>query len=287
VCALVLSFGVVAGVSRATAPEPVEPPAVAQSTTSAAAAPRPTVTEEPVKTVEVAVRPPKGLKTITYVHVPDGFPEDAAPGDIGAVTEALHATRKLPLYDRPGGQPRAYLPPDIRGVEVTVPIVDHAPGWVAVLVPSANRRIGWLPENAPENAPENGWEKRQLHDQLIVRRKNHELTWLRDGVRQNSWTVATGSNRTPTPLGRTFVLGRTGTHGAVYAGLDALVLGAVPDDRDAVAAGLRNAHTGIHAWYRRSAFGHSVSNGCIRMPADAQRTLLANIGSGTPVTVVD
>ena len=279
-CALVLSFGVVAGVSRATVPEPVAPPAIAQPATSPAT-PKPP--RKPDKTIEVAIKAPKGLKTITYLHVPGGFPEDAAQGDTGAVTEGLHATRKLALYDSPGGKPRAYLPPDIRGVDVTVPIVDHAPGWVAVLVPSANRRIGWLPEQTPDG----GWERRQLHDQLVVSRKDHELTWLRDGVRQNSWTVATGSNRTPTPLGRTFVLGRTGTHGAVYAGLDALVLGAVPDDRDAVAAGLRNAHTGIHAWYRRSAFGHSVSNGCVRMPADAQRTLLANIGPGTVVTVTD
>ena len=82
-------------------------------------------------------------------------------------------------------------------------------------------------------------------------------------------------------------MARTGTHGDIYAGLDALVLGAVPENRDALAAGLRGAHTGIHAWSRTSAFGRSVSNGCVRMPAAAQRTLLTNLLPGTTVHVVD
>jgi lipoprotein-anchoring transpeptidase ErfK/SrfK len=83
------------------------------------------------------------------------------------------------------------------------------------------------------------------------------------------------------------VLGRTTPHGAVYAGLDALALGSVPEDRAAVSHALRRAHTGIHSWYRSDAFGRSASNGCIRMPRAAQRILLTHIGPGTPVTIVD
>jgi hypothetical protein len=269
VCALVLSFCVIAGLSKATAPAPAAP-------TIASPAPTPATTPE---TIKVAIKANKSLRTITYRHVPSGFPADPAQAATTQLTEGLHAPRKLPIYDAPGGTPRAFLPPDIRGVEITVPIVERRPGWVAVLLPSVNRRIGWLPAG--------GWHSRPLRDQLVVRRGTHELTWLRDGVRVESWTVAIGSTRTPTPLGRTFVLGRTGTHGAVYAGKDALVLGAVPDDRDAVAPGLRDAHTGIHAWYRKSAFGRSISNGCVRLPAAAQQTLLDHIGPGTPVIVLD
>jgi hypothetical protein len=242
----------------------------------------PSATASPAPTREV-IRPaaaaPAGLKVITYRHVPPGFPADPKPADLTALTEGLHAPRNLALYDEPGGEPRAYLPPSIRGVEITVPIVERRPGWAAVLLPSVNRRIGWLPAH--------GWHSRPLRDQLVLRRDRHELTWRHDGVREKTWTVATGSSRTPTPLGRTFVLGRTGTHGSIYAGLDALVLGAVPDDRDALAPGLRDAHTGIHSWYRDSVFGHSISNGCIRVPPDGQRDLLENIPAGTPVTVVD
>jgi lipoprotein-anchoring transpeptidase ErfK/SrfK len=54
-----------------------------------------------------------------------------------------------------------------------------------------------------------------------------------------------------------------------------------------VAPGLRDAHTGIHAWYRPSVFGRSVSNGCIRMPRAAQETLLNHIAPGTTLVVRD
>ncbi|SNY50457.1 L,D-transpeptidase catalytic domain [Paractinoplanes atraurantiacus] len=159
-------------------------------------------------------------------------------------------------------------------------------GWEAR---SLGYRFGreWGARSSGEGASGRGWEVRRLSDQLILHRREHRLVWLRDGKRQGSWVVAVGARRTPTPLGRTFVLGRTITVGGVYAGLDALVLGAVPDDRAALAPALRGGHTGIHAWSRRSAFGHSVSNGCVRLPAGAQRTLLRHLGSGTPVHVVD
>lgn len=268
-CVLVLSFFVIAGLNKATAAPPAKPlpPAVAR------------IGAKPAVEVAAIKRAPKDLPVITYRQAPSGFPADPGRTDIAPITEGLHATRRLPLYDAPGGTPRAFLPPGIRGVEVTVPIVERQPGWVAVLLPSINRRIGWLPAT--------GWQSRSLRDQLVVRLARHELVWLHDGVRQESWTVATGSDRTPTPLGRTFVLGRTETEGSVYGGLDALVLGAVPDDRDAVAPGLRDAHTGIHSWHSASAFGRSVSNGCVRVPRDGQRTLLDHIGPGTPVVVLD
>jgi hypothetical protein len=265
---LALSFFVILGLDRAMAQTPPPaPPAVAQ------------MGSKPAVKVAVARPAAKDLPAITYRQAPDGFPADPGPTDLVPVTEGLHAPERLPLYDAPGGNPRAFLPPDILGVPVTVPIVERQPGWVAVLLPSINRRIAWLPAT--------GWQSRPLRDQVIVRLGRHELTWLHDGVRRDSWTVATGSDRTPTPRGRTFVLGRTETEGSVYGGLDALVLGAVPDDRDAVAPGLRDAHTGIHSWHSASAFGRSVSNGCVRVPKDGQRTLLDHIGPGTPVVVLD
>jgi lipoprotein-anchoring transpeptidase ErfK/SrfK len=164
-------------------------------------------------------------------------------------------------------------------VPVTVPIVERRAGWVAVLLPTTNRKIGWLPDGG-------GWVSRPLRDQLVLHRRNHELTWIRDGILRASWTVAVGTKTTPTPLGRTFVLARTSVRGEVYAGLDALALGSVPDDPGAVASGLRGAHTGIHSWYQASSFGRSDSNGCIRVPRAGQRALLEDIAPGTAVIVL-
>lgn len=274
---LVLALGALAGVGRLMWPAPasmvwVQPQPVA----SAPAAAQPST--QPAKLV--VTPPPADLPVIDYVHVPGGFPADGQPSSTTPLTEGLHPTGQVAVYDAPGGEPRAFLPSQISGVEVTVPIVDRRSGWVAVLLPSVDRRVGWLPERA-------GWSARQLTDQLILRRTAHQLTWLRAGVLKGTWTVATGTAQTPTPLGRTFVLGRTTPEGQVYAGLDALVLGSVPEEREALAPGLRNGHTAIHSWYRASAFGHSVSNGCIRVPQPGQRTLLQEIAPGTPVTVID
>jgi lipoprotein-anchoring transpeptidase ErfK/SrfK len=231
----------------------------------------------PNVSIPVAKAPPAGLPKITYFHAPAGLPADLLAGSTAAVTSGLRPERTLTVYDAPGGRPRAFLHPAISGLPVVVPIVARRPGWVAVLLPSVNRRIGWLP------AP--GWSAHPLRDQLLVSLTSHRLTWLRDGRSQRAWTVAVGSRRTPTPYGRTFVLGRTGTRGPVYAGLDALVLGAVPEQRGNLAPGLRDGHTGIHGWTRTWAFGRSVSNGCVRIPAEAQRTLLRHVAPGTIVHV--
>jgi hypothetical protein len=181
------------------------------------------------------------------------------------------------VYDAPGGSARAYLTRQISGVDLVMPVAARRDGWVAVLLPSMNRSIGWL-------AP-GGWQTRPLHDQIVVHRGAFTLTWLRDGVARQTWTVTVGAPATQTPLGRTFVLGRSSLPSKVYAGLDVLALGAVPDDKEAVAAGLADAHTGIHAWYRNE-FGYRKSNGCVRMPPAAQKVLLDNVPPGTGVVVL-
>jgi hypothetical protein len=245
-------------------------PLAAPSAAPTASAPPPKLTVVPAA---------KNLPVISYYHVPSGFPADQATSSTTPLTEGLRPNDKAAVYDAPGGKPRAFLPAVISGVDVTVPVVGRDQGWTAVLLPSVDRTIGWL-------APGNWFTITQLHDQLVLNRGAHQLTWLRDGVRKESWTVATGAEQTPTPLGRTFVLGRTATDGPEYAGLDALVLGAVPEQKEALAPGLRDGHTAIHSWYRPSVFGHSVSNGCIRVPKDAQRLLLTGIPAGTPVNVL-
>ncbi len=249
---------------------PAPPPAAPPSPSTAPRTPEPTLPAAPA---------PPGLPVIDYWTAPRGFPADPAPLALGTLTEGLHPTRSIAVYDAPGGRPRARLRPEISGMPLVLPITDRRTGWVAVLLPTVNRRIGWLPPR--------GWSARPLRDHLILRRRTHQLTWRRDGARKAVWTVTTGAAATPTPLGRSFVLGRTATSGPVFAGLDALALSSVPDKRRSLPAALRDAHTGIHGWSDDTAVGRSASNGCIRLPAAAQRTLLRHIGHGTVVTVVD
>ncbi|GAA2514538.1 L,D-transpeptidase [Winogradskya humida] len=222
---------------------------------------------------------PAGLPKIDYWGAAAGFPADRASTSVRMVLEGLSPHRNLVVYDAEGGRPRAVLPPKISGMPVVVPIVERANGWVGVLLPTLNRRVGWIPDG--------GWTPATLRDQLIMKLSTHRLTWLRDGAKQGEWKVATGTENTPTPLGRTFVLGRTGTDGAAYAQLDALVLGSIPENPGALAPSLRDGHTAIHAWYRPSALGRSTSNGCIRMSPAAQRTVLRQVKPGVVVHIIN
>lgn len=242
-----------------------------------------TATQGASPSVDASVGSPapaaSGLPTITYSRAPSGFPADPSPTSTEFLTEAAHPTSKILAYDAPGGTALAYIAPTINGVAVNMPIVDRRSDWIAVLLPSANRTIAWL-------AP-NGWTTLELHDQLVIRHSTHQLIWYRDGEQQQVWTVTLGASSTPTPLGRTFVLGQSTAESEVYAGLNVMALGNLPDEGVDVPSSLKGAHIGIHSWYTTDTFGKSVSNGCIRVPQEGQKLLLSEIPAGTEVVVAD
>ncbi|MGY0231621.1 L,D-transpeptidase family protein [Longispora urticae] len=227
-----------------------------------------------------AVPPPAGLPVIDYSPAPTGFPADPEPAGRTRTAEGLHARTNTPLYDAPGGRPLAYLAPTILGVQVTVPIVARRAGWVAVLLPSSNRTIGWTP-------PDGDWDVTPLRDQLVVHKGSHTMEWYRDDALMKSWPVTLGTRVTPTPLGRTFVLGRSKLPGEVYADTDVFALGMIPDDPEAVPAGLRGAHIGIHTWYNDHSLGKDDTDGCVRLTKSGQQLLLEEIRPGTSVVIVE
>ncbi len=260
---------------------PRQPAVVAEAPSpSAVAAPSPSSpSTSPAPPAIPVPAAPARLPVFDYFkRPPKGFPADTEHASTAPITRALRPTRKLAVYDAPGGKALAYAAPTISGVPLVMPIVGEKQGWRSVILPSVNRTVGWVPPS--------GWTAVELHDQLVVHLKTHQLVWYRDGQVLDRWTVALGTSRTPTPRGRTFVLARTSSRSAVYAGVDILALGGVPDNPDAVAAGLSDAHTGIHAWYDSSVFGRNVSNGCVRLPKAAQQRLV-EVVPGTEVLVID
>jgi lipoprotein-anchoring transpeptidase ErfK/SrfK len=259
---------------------PRQPAVVAEAPTrGAVTSPSPSASTSPTPSAIPVPRAPAKLPIFDYFErPPKGFPADPEPASSTPITQALRPARKLAVYDAPGGKPLAYAAPTISGVPLVMPIVGERQGWRSVILPSVNRTVGWVPPT--------GWTAVELHDQLVVHLKTHQLVWLRDGQVRGRWTVALGTSRTPTPRGRTFVIARTRADGRVYAGVDALALGSVPDRPEAVAAGLFDAHTGIHAWTDSSVFGRNVSNGCVRVPKAGQRQLVG-VPPGTGVLVID
>ncbi|MET8122862.1 L,D-transpeptidase [Micromonospora sp. NPDC005189] len=245
-----------------------------------AADPTPSSVEQsPEESVPPAAPAPAGLPVVDYDPAPGGFPADPASMDTTPLTEGVHPTKRIAAYDAPGGRPRAFLEPSIRGVELTMPIAERRAGWTAVLLPSANRRLAWLPAGGFDTVP--------LRDQIVVERKVHRLTWYRAGKAVRSWEVSLGQSGQNTPLGRTFILGRTPPPEAVYGGVDIYALGSIPDDPESVPAGLRGAHIGVHTWHNDDELGENTTNGCIRLTRSGQRELLAEVRPGSSVLVVD
>ncbi|MFD2763468.1 L,D-transpeptidase [Micromonospora eburnea] len=269
---LLLVTGLLVGWALTGTPAPAAAPV-------ATTPPSPTASPTPEDSVPPAAPAPDDLPVVTYDPAPGGFPADPGTGDTRPLTTGLTPTRAVAAYDAPGGRPLAFLAPTISGVTLTMPIVDRRVGWTAVLLPSANRRIAWLPAG--------GWSTTALADQIVVERRSHRLTWYRDGRAVQSWEVSLGMPGQSTPLGRTFILGRTPPPQSVYGGVDIFALGAIPDDPDAVPTGLRGAHIGLHSWYTDDPLGKDVTNGCIRLTRSGQRKLLAEVPPGTSVVVVD
>ena len=268
--ALTLLIGSTTGPDQVSPPPATLTPTPSSPATSASASVEPSIT---------AIPPPANLPVVDYAAAPGGFPADPAPMSTERLREGLRPTAKIGAYDAPGGRPRAFLTPNLAGVPLTVPIVERRSGWAAVLLPSANRTLAWVP---PGN-----WTTVPLRDQLIVERKTYRLTWLRDDKPVQTWKTSLGTKATPTPLGRTFVLGRSTLIGRVYADTDVFALGSVPDDPDAVPSGLRGAHIGLHTWHNDDDLGADVTDGCIRITRSGQRKLLDEIIPGTGLLVVD
>jgi hypothetical protein len=251
-------------------PLPTRSPSLRSPTPSA-------TTKAPV--VPSAVPPRTDLPVIDYGPAPEGFPKDLTPMSTVRLVEGLHPIGRIGAYDAPGGQAKAFLDPTISGVDVTMPILERRSGWVGVLLPSVNRTMAWVPPGS--------WTTVALRDQLVVARSTHQLYWLRNDTLVRSWPVTLGAVGQSTPLGRTFILGRSALPGYVYANTEVFALGAVPDDPGTVPGSLRGAHIGLHTWYNDDTLGKDATNGCIRLTKTGQQQLLAEIMPGTEVLVVD
>ncbi|HEV7756118.1 MAG TPA: L,D-transpeptidase family protein [Mycobacteriales bacterium] len=223
---------------------------------------------------------PPGLQTVVYDKFQTGWSADPEPAKTTGITFGVHPLTPVAMYDKVGGKARQMAAPTIAtNVDLVMPVVEEKPGWFGVLVPSANRSIAWLPDK--------NLEKRPLNDHIVVYRKQHKLVWLKNDKPQREWEVTLGMSQSPTPLGRSYVLGQSELKDSVYAGVRILALSSIPDDPNSVPTALRGAHTGIHTWHTDANLGKNTSDGCIRLTKSGQQLLLRELEPGTPVTVLD
>ena len=177
------------------------------------------------------------------------------------------------LYAEPGKRPFAKVPPR-QFQETWLPVVDREDGWVKVLLPSRpNGASGWLRESRVETA----------RSPYVVRvhLTSRTLDIVYEGSSIGTWPVAIGEPSTPTPPGRTFLLGSVIDTNQSYSPI-ILPLGSHSDTLDSYGGG--PGTVALHGWPDESVFGTAASHGCIRVPAEALDRL-TQVPLGTLVVV--
>lgn len=196
-----------------------------------------------------------------------GLPADPHPF---AVTggQVVHPLTQEPVYAVPGGLPVALLPVAELGEPTWVPVIQARPGWARVLLPSRpNHVTGWL---SLSGADASQFVVRRTAYLIRVDLARDKLTVTENGHSLGSWTVAVGATRTPTPAGRTFLLASIDPLRPTFSPA-ILPLGTHSNTLDSYAGG--PGTVGLHGWPDPSVFGHPVSHGCVRVPAQALRVL--------------
>ncbi len=150
------------------------------------------------------------------------------------------------------------------------------PTWYRVKLPMRpNGVTGWVPASEVSVAA--------VHTRIVVDVSARRLTLYRDGRPVLSTRVAVGAPATPTPVGRFYVNQRlrpTDPNGAY--GPDAIGVSAFSN---VLTGWTEGGPIGIHGTDEPWSIGHSVSNGCIRVPNPTITRLFAQTLSGTPVII--
>jgi lipoprotein-anchoring transpeptidase ErfK/SrfK len=188
----------------------------------------------------------------------------------------VHPTKQTVVFAVPGSTPVALLPTMQAGNDTWVPVTDDTtPGWLQVLLPSRpNGSTGWISDAGAQLA--------HSDQEIRVHRASKRLDLVTAGKTIGSWTVGVGTDKTPTPLGRTFILAAI-TDSAQKFSPVIYPLGTHSQTLDAFGGGVGTV--GIHGWPSSKAFGTASSNGCIRVPAAALAALaMVPLGSLVLIT---
>ncbi len=215
------------------------------------------------------------LKTLTesttQTRIKDA-PQDPRPTRVPKGT-VVHPKRMTALYDEPDGTPFAKIGPRQFG-DTWLPVITRNRDWVQVMLPSKpNGSTGWLRSS----------QLTEAHSRFLVKVHlgQRSLELFEDSELVGTWTVAIGADGTPTPTGRTFVLGQIVDDKQPFSPV-ILPLGSHSDTLDSYGGG--PGTVALHGWTDPSVFGKAVSHGCVRVPDDAL-ALLRTVPIGTPVMV--
>lgn len=214
----------------------------------------------------------KDLKASTTRTTLAKAPIDPNPGKTPKGT-VVHPKRATALYDQPDGKPFGKITPKQFG-DTWLPVINRNRDWVQVLLPSKpNSSTGWVRGSELEQAHSRFLISVHLGSRTLELRENDRLV--------GTWTVAIGASSTPTPTGRTFVLGQIIDDKQPFSPV-ILPLGTHSATLDSYGGG--PGTVALHGWTDPTVFGKAISHGCIRVPDNAL-ALLRVVPIGTVVMV--
>jgi lipoprotein-anchoring transpeptidase ErfK/SrfK len=148
--------------------------------------------------------------------------------------------------------------------------------WLHVQLPMRpNGATGWVRAAAVQTV--------RLHTRIVVDLSERRVRFYKHGHLVLSSPAAIGSATTPTPLGRYYVNQRlvptdkSGPFGPGAVGVSAF--------SPVLTGWAQGGPIAIHGTNQPWSIGHSVSNGCIRLPNDMLKRLFASALAGTPVII--
>ncbi|WP_143517569.1 L,D-transpeptidase family protein [Pseudonocardia sp. MH-G8] len=226
---------------------------------------------EPSSVTEGDAPPGELPVSSTYTTV-EGAPSDPDPlgRNDGLV---VHPIRETPVHDAPDGRAIARMETTQFG-DTWLPVLAEQPGWVQVLLPSKPASsTGWIRADDVERA--------RTPYVVEVHLGSKTLELVRDGDVVGQWSVGIGTEETPTPTGRTFLLGAFADQNQNFSPV-ILPLGTHSPTLDTFGGG--PGTVAIHAWPEASSFGQAVSNGCLRISQEALEQL-TEVPLGTLVII--
>lgn len=274
-------IGVLVTVWPRPTPEAVAVP-TPTSAPSAAATPTPTPTPTgfgaDTGTYDLAALP----RVNVFAVIP-ALPVDTEPDAPFIGYSARAIAEAAPVWADPAGEPVAALPREFTYEGTTVAVIERQQHWVHVLLtgrqarPSegdAGQLTGWLRVADVDLVP--------VEAAVEVSLSEHTVDIVRDGVAERIATdFAWGTEATPTPVGRSFIMmtravpefGYTRGHPLVYLSVQSATL----DDF----GGSDAAVTAFHYHDQRTG---AISNGCIRVD-ESVIAHLAELPQGTGVHI--
>ncbi|GAA2993461.1 lipoprotein-anchoring transpeptidase ErfK/SrfK [Microbacterium terrae] len=268
------------GEPAASAPTPTETGAATATPAEPTPTPTPTPTGYPANTTSYDVTT---LPRVTVFSVIPELPVDDDPFAAASGLTALAGAAGAPVFADPTGEPVAYVPREYSYGGTTLPIVEKQDDWVEVLltgrqaVPSQGdpaQVTGWLRVADVEIAP--------IDVEVLVDISDRTVDIVRGGVAERIATdFAWGTEDTPTPMGRAFIMMTRVVPEYWYTRGNPIVYLSV---QSPTLDGFAGANVAVTAFHYHDDRTGPISNGCIRLGPEPIAAL-AELPEGTPVTI--